>query len=167
MVFEVVQQGKDMRTLEGGNVHKQMMMLAKDYLEKQGYTVVLKAQVNGTGIIDVLGIKGSEKVAVECQLLPSASMMQRKLLLYRLHITKLMLAIPKNVTAHNIPAEIEVLQLDVERTMPTGKKLVLTVSEEADKLLRGQNGDMSKIIDAMIKKEFAPKPDPSIGQPTS
>ena len=158
-----------MRTVEGGNVHKQMLLLAKDYLEKLGYTVVLKAQINGTGIIDVLGIKDGEKVAVECQLLPSASMMQRKLLLYGSHINKLMLAIPKNVTAHNIPSEIEVLRLDVERVMPTGKKVVLMLSPEVDRLLRTQ-ADMSAFVEKLILAELGPKliiPVSSVEQPTT
>jgi hypothetical protein len=150
------------RTLEGGNVHRQMMLLAKDYLEKLGYTVVLRAQVGiNTGIIDVLGVKNGEKVAIECQILPSQAIMQSKHEKYKPYISKLMLAVPKNVTPHNIPAEIEVLNLDVEKPVPKGVKLTLTISKEADDLLHAQNrrtGDISRIVEELIIAKF--------GQPT-
>lgn len=153
-----------MRTLEGGNVHRQMMLLAKDILEKQGYTVLLRVQVGDAqplGIIDVLGIKNGEKVAVECQILPNRTVMQHKLEAYKPYITKLILAVPKNVTPKNIPAEIEVLKLEIDKPVPKGVKLTLTISKEADDLLHAQNrrtGDISRIVEELIIAKF--------GQPT-
>lgn len=158
-----------MRTLEGGNVHRQMMMLAKAILEKQGYTVLLRVQVGDAqplGIIDVLGIKDGEKVAVECQILPNSTVMQHKLEAYKPHITKLMLAIPRNVTPHNIPAEIEILKLDIDKPAAKGVKLFLVLSVEAAGLLRAQ-GDVNRVVEELILAKFAPKPAPIMAQPVT
>ena len=51
-----------------------------------------------------------------------------------------------------------------------GVKIVLSLTVEADRLLRLQNrrhGDMSRIVSELIVKEFTPKVDPSVSQPTA
>jgi hypothetical protein len=135
------------------------MLLAKDLLERQGYTVLLRAQVGfNTEIIDVLGIKNGEKVGVECQILPSHVIMQHKLEAYKPYITKLMLAVPRNVVPNKIPAEIEILKLEVDKPVPKGVKLSLVISEEANAFLRAHNrpkGEVSRIVEELIMQKFA------------
>jgi hypothetical protein len=83
--------------------------------------------------------------------------MKEKLDKYKPYITKLILAVPKDVYVHDIPPEIEVLTLDVTRPTPKKVMLQVAISLEANELLRTncfrKKGDLGNVIDALIKKE--------------
>jgi hypothetical protein len=143
------------RTFEGKALHEKMMRLAGDYLKKKGYEVVNRSRVN-SGIVDVLGIKQGERVGIECQVVPSWKIFVHKTQIYSKYLSKLILAIPKNVAPRLMPEGVELLKLDVERPKPHGK-IVVVLDDDVEDWVRSQNrkkGDISKLINQVLQKEM-------------
>ena len=84
-----------MTSLEGGALHKELMTKVADYLNKQGYTTELNAILKPTRFhIDVLGIKNTEKVGVECQSILPKNTFKHKETKYKPFLTFLLYAFP-------------------------------------------------------------------------
>lgn len=132
----------------------QMMLLAKDYLEKLGYTVVTRATIyndkDSIGIIDVLGIKNGTKVGIECQVLPSHVVMEKKLAQFGPYLTKLVLGVANNVPVHDIPEKIEILTLPVEKPPSKMVQLQVMLDKKHDDIIRRnlkKKGDLGKRVE--------------------
>ena len=128
------------RTLEGGKIHEKMMLLAADYLKQKGYEVVFRARLNNHGVVDVLGIKGKEHVGIECQIVPGWKVLTSKIRRYS-SLSKLILAIPKNVKPRLSPEGLEIIKLDVERPKPLWT--VIQVLPEDHKRLTQLKGELT------------------------
>jgi len=114
------------RTLEGGECHRKLMDLSSDYLRNQGYKVVFQASINN-GRIDVIGIKGEEKVGIECQVRPSWNIMIDKAERYSSGLTRFIVAVPKDVKIAARPEKaraLEIMKLDVLKPKPKSRLLV-------------------------------------------
>jgi Holliday junction resolvase len=135
-----------MRTLEGKKFHQELMRLAGIYLKNQGYVVVFSARID-SGVVDVVGIKDKEKVGIECQLVPSPTIIKDKMRKYSPFLTKLVLAVSKNTKVNNVPKEIEVIRLDVE--IP--EKVTIRINRGTLKRI-GECGSYGETLDDIINK---------------
>ncbi len=81
-------------SLYGKNVHKNLINKASKYFSDKGYTVVKEAMMEGRNRIDLLALKGSERIGVECQLTISYKIIKQKFKNYRSSITKMIFIIP-------------------------------------------------------------------------
>ena len=129
------------------------MQQARLHLEKQGFEVVFQARVNN-GKVDVLGIKKGERVAIECQVTPNWKIFVSKVKRYKPYLSKLILAIPKNVRPRLAPEGIEVVQLDVEKYRP--KRFQIVLPDDLSMWLRKKalkKGGISKIVEGALRKQ--------------
>jgi len=142
------------RTLEGNKCHQEMMKQARALLEKQGYEVVFSARVD-SGVVDVLGIKNGKRVGIECQVIPNWKIFVDKIKRYSPFVSKLILAIPKNVTPRLAPEGVEVIKLDVERYFP--KRVTIVLDDDVEELVRKQTrkkGDFSRIVNEALREKL-------------
>jgi Holliday junction resolvase len=121
------------RTLEGGECHQRLMELSAEFLRNQGYKVVFQGSIN-KGKIDVIGIKGEEKVGIECQVKPSWKILVDKAKRYS-GLTRFIVAIPKDVKVGMRPEGVEIMKLNVSKPKPKSK-LVITLPDELEQKFR-------------------------------
>jgi len=81
-------------SLRGRNIHKYLVAKAVKYFSEKGYTIVKEAKMSGKTRIDVLAIKGSERVGIECQLTISYDIIKKKFRDYGSNLTKFVFVIP-------------------------------------------------------------------------
>jgi len=148
-----------MRSLEGSKVHEQMMQLAKQHLEQQGYETVLRVRLNSGGILDVLGIKGKERIGIECQIVPSKAIIEQKKKNYGPYLNRLIVAFPQNAKHASLPSDIELLALPVDKPKPKGVRVQFMISEEVERRFREaifrtkgmKKGNISQALEEAIK----------------
>lgn len=78
----------------GRKVHKYLVNKASKYFSDRGYTVLKEAKLSGKHRIDILAIKGSEKIGIECQLTISYKIIKQKYRDYGLNLTKMIFFVP-------------------------------------------------------------------------
>ena len=136
-----------MRTLEGKKCHAMLMNKAADILRRQGYQVVFQGSINDFRI-DVIGIKGEEKVGVECQVRPSWKVIKKKAREYADKLSRFIVAIPKDVRIRVKPKYVEIWRLDVPKPRQTGKAHVRVdekLWEEFVSYVVHKTGDAEKV----------------------
>lgn len=140
------------RTLEGNKCHQEMMKQAGELLKKQGFEVVFRARVNN-GVADVLGIKRGERIAIECQVVPNWKVFIHKVKTYKPYVSKLILAIPKNVRPRLAPEGIEIIKLDVEKPKPWGTTIRINRSTLERLKAQGKYGEiLDDILNRLLKE---------------
>lgn len=82
-------------TLQGRHIHKNFINKTFRHFSEKGYTVIKEAKMSGKSRIDLLAIKGSERIGVECQLKISYKIIKQKLRDYRTDLTQMLFVIPK------------------------------------------------------------------------
>lgn len=83
-----------MRTARGRNVHKSLVNKAARFFSQKNYTVIKEAKMDGRTRIDILAIKGSERIGIECQLTISYKIIKDKFENYGKNLTKMIFVVP-------------------------------------------------------------------------
>ncbi|MEK6888223.1 MAG: hypothetical protein AABX14_04745 [Candidatus Aenigmatarchaeota archaeon] len=78
----------------GRKIHKCILDKASKYYSENGYTVFKEAKMSGRDRIDLLAIKGQEKVGIECQLTISYKIIRQKFRDYNQNLTKMVFIVP-------------------------------------------------------------------------
>jgi hypothetical protein len=78
----------------GRNVHARLVSKATKYFSERGYTVIKEAKMSGKTRIDVLALKGSEKIGIECQLTISYDIIKQKFRDYGKNLSKMIFVVP-------------------------------------------------------------------------
>ncbi len=81
-------------TIRGRNIHKHLVNKASRFFSDKGYTVLKEAKMTGRTRIDVLAIKGSERIGIECQLTISHKIIKAKFENYGKELTKMIFFVP-------------------------------------------------------------------------
>ena len=102
------------RTLEGKEIHQELMKRAAEWLKSQGYEVVFQAKINDLRI-DVLGIKDKEKVGVECMTWPNWKALKERLEKCKGKLSRLIVAIPSYVTTKQTVEGIEIMKIELPK----------------------------------------------------
>lgn len=79
----------------GRETHKKLISKAAKYFSEKNYTVLKEAKMSGKSRIDLLAIKGSERIGLECQLTISYSIIRDKIENYGKNLTKIVFVVPK------------------------------------------------------------------------
>jgi len=121
-----------MRTLEGNKIHQSLMEKSAEYLKNQGYQVFYSPRID-SGRIDVLGIKGNERVGIECQVVPNWGILIEKAKKYIPYLTKFIVAIPDYVKPRLRPENIQIIKFHVGE--PLQRYTTITLSKDLKKEL--------------------------------
>lgn len=79
----------------GRETHKKLINRAAKHFIEKNYTVFREAKMTGKTRIDILAIKGSERVGLECQLTISYSIIKSKIENYGKNLTKIIFVVPE------------------------------------------------------------------------
>lgn len=79
----------------GRNIHKHLVNKALRYFSEKGYTTFKESRLEDKSRLDLLAIKGSERIGLDCQLTVSYKIMRDKFLSYGPTLTKLIFFVPK------------------------------------------------------------------------
>jgi len=80
----------------GRETHKNLVNKAAKRFSKIGYTIIKEAKLSGKNRIDILALKGSKRVGIECQLTISHKIIKQKFIDYGSNLTKMIFVIPKS-----------------------------------------------------------------------
>ncbi len=146
------------RTLEGKETHRKLMEKSAEYLRKLGFQVVFQARIND-GRVDVVGIKGDEKVGIECQVVPNWKVLVEKTKRYKKDLSRFIVAIPAYVRPRLKPVNVDVIQFDVPK-ISRGKRILVSLSEEIEEKFRkrvkekygDKRGAISIVVEHLIKE---------------
>jgi hypothetical protein len=78
----------------GRKTHKFLVEKASKYYSDKGYTVLKEAKMSGKSRIDLLAIKGSQRIGIECQLTISHKIIKQKFDAYGSSLTRMIFIIP-------------------------------------------------------------------------
>lgn len=149
-------------SMRGRKIHKYLVNKASKYFSDKGYTVFKEAKMSGKTRIDLLAIKGSEKIGIECQLTISHDIIKQKFRDYGPNLTKMILVVPmyrerkiKNVIDKIVEEEkisksffdVWTENVDVTTTIRISKKTKNTLDETARKI-----GKFRDTYDEVIEK---------------
>ena len=149
-------------SIRGRKIHKYLVNKASKYFSDKGYTVFKEAKMSGKTRIDLLAIKGSEKIGIECQLTISYKIIKQKFRDYGPNLTKMIFVVPmyrENKTKKVIEKILEEEKLsknffdiwteniDVTTTIRISKKTKNNLDETAKKI-----GKFRDTYDEVIEK---------------
>ncbi len=81
-------------SVRGRKIHKYLVNKASKHFSDKGYTVLKEARLSGKNRIDILAIRGSEKIGIECQLTISYKIIKQKVKAYGPSLTKMIFFVP-------------------------------------------------------------------------
>ncbi len=81
-------------SVRGRKVHKYLVNKVSKYFSDKGYTILKEAKMSGKTRIDLLAIKGSERIGIECQLTISHDIIRQKFHDYGPNLTKMVMVVP-------------------------------------------------------------------------
>lgn len=84
-----------MRTELGQEIHNHLMKRSEEKLKDQGYQVMKNVTIEGH-TIDLVGIRGKEKIGVECLNRTSKKMIEEKMNWFEGHLSKIIFSIPSH-----------------------------------------------------------------------
>lgn len=86
-----------MRTPSGREIHAALVKAVAEKLRAEGYEVLIYPSLGEGCRVDVLAIKGGERIGVECMVRPSWEAIRGRLDACRGQLTRLLLAVPSDV----------------------------------------------------------------------
>jgi len=81
-------------TPHGKNIHQSLLNKAARHFSKKGYTIIKEARISGRNRIDLLAIKDSERIGIECQLTISYGIIKQKFRDYGSDLTRMLFLVP-------------------------------------------------------------------------
>ena len=130
---------KMVRSQKGLMVHNSLIEEATRMLEKEGYKVRKNYGIVGKFFVDVAGFKDDKKVAVECIVKPTKSMIESLAEKLKKYFDKVIFYVPKGVSIE-VPSTCKLIVS--ENVEYKDKYFTIKVSEDTLKRLRMYQAEM-------------------------
>jgi|SRR3989344_3214398 len=152
-------------SLRGRNIHKHLINKALRHFSEKGYTAFKESRLEDKSRLDLLAIKGSERIGLECQLTISYKIIRDKFLSYGPTLTKLIFFVPKEreektrlvldrlAKENNVPKnffDIWTENVDIQSTVRISKK-TKQILDSLGKKNESYDDVVSKILEHCTK----------------
>lgn len=151
------------------NIHKHLVSKSARHFSEKGYTIIKEARMDGKTRIDVLALKGAEKIGIECQINISSDIIRQKFRDYGRNLTKMIFVVPvcKEAKIRNILSKIsqddkfqknffdvwteDVDEMTTIRLTKKGKKMIDEIAKEIGLFGETYDDVISRVIDHYSK----------------
>ncbi len=128
-----------MRNKYGMRAHEILRQKAIEKLRSQGYEFIKESIINGNYKVDILAIKGNEKVGLECQLRVVSTTIEKKIKVYFPHLDRLIFYIPESKSKQFKKVMEKLRRKNVEvwtEKIKTGARILLYIDDDLEEKFR-------------------------------